>query len=105
MFTLETVGTLGTRQFAVLQGGEEGGLFTRQFVGGRAVTLQFHPAWYKLKTNRTHIKQFNTMVKYPLYLVPVRRVGLLIKTASVVEVSNLLLTHWYESLGTEYPGE
>ena len=45
------------------------------------------------------------MVKYPLYLVPVRRVGLLIKTASVVEVSNLLLTQCYESLGTEYPGE
>ena len=45
------------------------------------------------------------MVKYPLYLATVRRVGLLIKTASGVEVSNLLLTQWYESLGTEYPGE
>ena len=56
VFTIETVGTVGTRQFADSGGGVN---VYASICGGRAVPVQFHSAGSKLKANRPDPKHFN----------------------------------------------
>ena len=73
VFTIETVGTVGTRQFADSGGG---GVFVYASIyGGRAVPVQFHSAGDKLKANRPTQNISIKPEKSPFIQFPVRRAG------------------------------